>query len=200
LNAKVMETYKAHGVNPFASCLPTLVQIPFLIGVYQGIQMYEIAFGKGSFLWIGSSLANGTANLMGVPVIAKSLAMADVPLCAVYMVTQYVTMKLTPAQDKQQQQTQNMMAIMMSVMFFWMFLTYRWSSAFVLYWLALNILSIYQQYQMIIKPDRSQPGTAPHVGPPASPLRSGGNGAGSAPAVPSIGEAPVRVRPRKKKR
>jgi YidC/Oxa1 family membrane protein insertase len=32
-----MRIYKEKGINPFASCLPTLVQFPIIIGLYQSI-------------------------------------------------------------------------------------------------------------------------------------------------------------------
>ncbi len=37
LQAKTMEIYKEAGVNPLGGCLPTLVQFPILIGLYQAI-------------------------------------------------------------------------------------------------------------------------------------------------------------------
>lgn len=205
LNEKMMQLYKEHGVNPLAGCLPTLLQLPFLFLVFAAIREYELAFLKGKFLWIGSSLAQHGWRLFGYNVIGRNLADPDVPLLAIYAFSNYVTMKLTPAQDPQQQQQQNMMAVMMSAFFFIMFLSYRWSSAFVLYWLALNAISIWQQYEYVYKPHKlraQEAGSAvPSVGTP------GGNGAGPAPvtqsgAAPSTTSpaAPTRVRPRKKKR
>src|SRR5512135_50511 len=32
-----MRVYKEKGINPFASCLPTLIQFPIIIGLYQSI-------------------------------------------------------------------------------------------------------------------------------------------------------------------
>ena len=32
-----MRIYKERGINPFASCLPTLIQFPVIIGLYQSI-------------------------------------------------------------------------------------------------------------------------------------------------------------------
>src|SRR5512137_2611838 len=32
-----MRIYKERGINPFASCLPTLIQFPIIIGLYQSI-------------------------------------------------------------------------------------------------------------------------------------------------------------------
>jgi YidC/Oxa1 family membrane protein insertase len=35
LSTKTMEFYKKHGINPLASCLPLLIQLPILIALYQ---------------------------------------------------------------------------------------------------------------------------------------------------------------------
>src|SRR5512137_2377700 len=32
-----MRVYKERGINPFASCVPTLIQFPIIIGLYQSI-------------------------------------------------------------------------------------------------------------------------------------------------------------------
>jgi YidC/Oxa1 family membrane protein insertase len=199
LNQKTMELYKQHKVNPFAGCFTGILQIPFLILIFNAIREYEIAFARGSFLWIGSPLAHSGADIMGQRVFGLNLASPDIPLLALYVVTNYVTMRMTPATDPQQQQQQNTMALMTSVLFFWMFLMYKWSSAFVLYWLALNGLSIWQQYHMIYKPHKA----AVSAGPTLAPALSDAGGK-PAPAVatpgPTSSGTPAKIRPRRKKR
>lgn len=198
LNQKTMELYKEHGVNPFGGCLPTLFQFPFLIFVYAAIREYEPAFAHGSFLWIGSDLARQHPGIFGL-----NLALPDIPLLVMYTLTNYVTMRMTPAADPQQQQQQSSMALMTSGIFFYMFLSYRWSSAFVLYWLALNILSIWQTYEYVYKPHKESMANA--AANPA-PVESGKNGSGPAATdakeiAPASGQTqPARVKPRKKKK
>lgn len=197
LNQKTMELYKEHKVNPFAGCFTGLLQIPFLILVFNAIREYEIAFAQGKFLWIGSHLAGRQLQVLGQPLIGANLASPDVPLLAIYVITNYVTMRMTPATDPQQQQQQNTMALMTSVLFFWMFLSNKWSSAFVLYWLALNALSIWQQYEMIYKPHKARMAEA-----------AGGSGSKDGTGTPAVAtpadlkpaSPPARVRPRRKKR
>ena len=38
LNTEMMALYKEHNVNPFASCLPLLLQLPILMGLYWAIR------------------------------------------------------------------------------------------------------------------------------------------------------------------
>jgi len=198
LQQKMMELYKEHGVNPFASCLPTLFMMPFLILVFQAIQEYEFAFSHGHFLWIGSSLAEQ------YKFIAPNLRRPDVPLLIIYVLTNYITMRMTPATDPQQQQQQNTMAILMSGLFFYMFLAQGWSSAFTLYWLALNLISIWQQYEYVIKPAKARlqesktQATGPESLPAVDVSRNGAGTAGQESKTVSPAQPPVRVRPRKK--
>lgn len=203
LNAKMMELYKEHGVNPLAGCWPMLIQMPFLIFIYRAVQEYEYAFAQGKFIWIGSTFAaHSTSKLWGHNVFGHSLAEPDVPLLILYSVTMYISTRLTPATDPQQQQQQATMALMMSGLFFYMFLSNGWSSAFVLYWLALNILQIWQSYEYIYKPHKAKQlaGGGPNLpGPEPSPS-SNGAGRSIGGATPIAGSAPARVKPRKKKR
>jgi YidC/Oxa1 family membrane protein insertase len=189
LSQKTMELYKEHGVNPFAGCGPAVVQIPFLILVFTSIQTYEVAFTQGKFLWVGSALSTQFPHIFG-----SNLSMPDVPLLAMYVITNYVTMRMTPASDPAMQQQQNTMALLMSGFFFYLFLTNRWSSAFVLYWLALNLISIAQQYKMVYKPIKDG-----HIVPHVAKATANGAGAAEATARPITQEA-VRARPRRKKK
>jgi YidC/Oxa1 family membrane protein insertase len=140
MNEKVMAFYKEHGVNPFASCFPMLIQLPFLWWVYATIRAYEFHFVNGKFLWIGSSLAHQFPGI-----VAGNLGQFDVPLLCLYAGSNYLTMKLTPATDPQAAQTQKQTSIMMTVMMFWMFMMYKWSAAFIFYWLVINAISAYRR-------------------------------------------------------
>lgn len=46
--------YKEHGINPYASLWPVLVQMPILIGLYQALLRVDF-LQKGSFLWFSLS-------------------------------------------------------------------------------------------------------------------------------------------------
>jgi YidC/Oxa1 family membrane protein insertase len=196
LNTKMMELYKEHGVNPLAGCFPALVQMPFLYMVFVAIQLYEVALSQAGFLWIGSPLAKQYPNFIG-----GSLSQSDVPILVLYSVSMYITMRMTPSPDPAQAQQQRTMAWMMSGFFFWMFMTQKWGSGFVLYWLVQNILNIWQQYEYIYKPNKAKMAAAAggggtvEVSVPASPSTQR-NGSGKA-AEPA-GSQP-RVRPRKRK-
>ena len=58
LQAATMALYKEHGVNPLAGCLPMLIQLPLLLGLFYAINSQIGKFADAKFLWIGSSFAN----------------------------------------------------------------------------------------------------------------------------------------------
>ena len=121
-----------NGVNPLGGCLPMLVQMPILMALWWGIRSYIVPFNGHSFLW------------------AKNLAAPDMGLLVLYTISmvlfQKMTQKLQPAptMNEQQAQQQQMMTYMMPLMFFFFFQSFP--AAFLLYWLATNIVYFVQQY------------------------------------------------------
>jgi len=195
LNEKMMEFYKEHKINPFASCVPMLVQLPFMYFVYNTIRLYEYHFSHGKFLWIGSDLSHHYSSF-----IATDLAKFDVPLLVIYALSNYLTMKLNPATDPQQAQTQKTTSIMMTVMLFYMFMKYQWSAAFIFYWLILNFISAFQQYNYIFKPNKLKTAAGSSQILAASERIPGGTLADARPLTPVPGGTAARPRPKPRKR
>lgn len=53
LNMELANLYKSEGVNPLAGCLPLVVQMPIMIGIFYGIRDFHYA-GPSNFLWMES--------------------------------------------------------------------------------------------------------------------------------------------------
>jgi YidC/Oxa1 family membrane protein insertase len=202
MQQKTMEVYKEHGVSPFASCLPMLIQLPFMIWVYNTIRLYEYHFANGKFLWVGSALSHAHPTILGT-----DLAKFDIPLLVLYAASNYFTMRLTPAPDPTQAQQQKSMAVMTTGIMFFMFMQYKWSAAFIFYWLILNIISTTQQYFFVYKPNQARAVAGGAILPPSGPSskgtsnRTGANGGlnrtETAPKISnSTGPRPKKRRPR----
>jgi len=144
IGTKTMELYKAHGVNPFASCLPVIVQFPLLWILYYMVRNYQVQFAHGQFLWIGSSLAHKFPGI-----VAANLALPDVALVIIYVISMIISQKLTIV-DPAQAEQQKIMMWTMPVIFGYIF--WKFPSAFMLYWLLFNILSTVQQYSIMRGP------------------------------------------------
>jgi YidC/Oxa1 family membrane protein insertase len=139
MNKEMMEFYKKHKINPFGGCLPILIQMPILFGIWQTIQSHIDRFKGESFLWIGGRLHD-----MYPSIFAQSLATPDMALILLYGLSMYLSQKLTvvdPATAKQQA----MMNTFMPIFFTYMMWTWKLPCALILYWLIFNILSIVQQ-------------------------------------------------------
>jgi YidC/Oxa1 family membrane protein insertase len=177
IHRRTMAIYKEHNVSFTAGCLPAIVQMAALIPLYNMVRVYEYEFRKGTFAWIGSAFSYEHPQWM-----ARNLSEFDIPLCVLYIISFYLTSKITPMSmtaDPVQQQQQKIMAIMMPLIFGWMMFSWRFPAAFTFYWLVLNIVSTIQQYR-IIKQYQPQPAAAGSSG--GAPRPGGGSSRGDEPS------------------
>jgi len=201
---KVMEFYKEHGVNPFASCLPLLMQMPAIYLLYQCISHYQYQFTKTHFLWINPEAASASAAwpsfLSGI--VGRNLGEQDVILLFIYALSFYLQTKLNPVTDPAQAEQQKVMALTMPAVSFVMMLQYHLASAFVLYWFLSNALSVGQQWWLrrvdpmpvagvdtIGDTDTSAP-PENKPGGPAKPKTVSGSNGGAATSRPVAGGTP----------
>jgi YidC/Oxa1 family membrane protein insertase len=197
LQAHTMALYKEHGVNPLAGCFPMLIQLPILLGLFWAINSHLKDFAHATFLWIGSPLSTAFPQ-----VFATSLAVLDMPLFVLYIASMYISVRYgsPPSSDPQQAQTQKIMAIMSPAMIAYFGFRYHWASALLIYWLALNILTMAQQFYMYRKYGLiggPKPAVAEAV--PATALAGGKSSARSTPAGAKNGSTSGRGQRRTKR-
>jgi YidC/Oxa1 family membrane protein insertase len=139
INQETMKLYQEAGVNPLASCLPTLVQMPIWIGLYSALTILSSKpeFATG-FLWV--------SNLAARPNTGDPLNnWTDFILPVVTVVSQWLTQKMmTPVTQDPQAQSMNSMMGIMPIMFG--FFALQVPAGLVLYWVASNLFSMVQQY------------------------------------------------------
>ena len=125
LNQKLSELYKKEGVNPLAGCLPLIVQMPIMIGIFYGIRDFQYA-GPSSFLWM-SSIADPDP-LYILPILSAR--------------TTFIQSKQTmPPSDNPQGK------IMLYFMpLFIGYISLKFPAGLVLYWVVMNIMQIGQQF------------------------------------------------------
>lgn len=126
LNQAMMELYKKEKVNPLGSCLPMLVQIPFLIAFYwvllESVELRQAPW----ILWINDLSAPDPYYIL--PLIMGA--------------SMFVQQKMSPmpATDPMQEK------IMMGLPFIFTIMFAFFASGLVLYWTVNNILSVAQQW------------------------------------------------------
>jgi len=134
LNQETMALYKEAGVNPLGGCLPLLIQMPILGGLYYALMnlVSTTPEFRAPFLWLPN-----LAEKEGPPYILIIIMVAS------QFLYQRIMTPPTPTADPQQQATNRMMQFM-PLLFAVMFINFQ--SGIVLYWVATNIVSIVQQY------------------------------------------------------
>lgn len=153
LSAATMEMYKETGVNPLASCLPLLLQMPILFSLYTAINGDKALFASQKWLWIGSSVSERAPN----HILATSLAVPDYALLVLYIVSMYFSVKFTspPAMDEATAQQQKIMAFVSPAMIGYMGFRFAWPSALIIYWLSYNVFTMSQQLYLMRRFPRS---------------------------------------------
>lgn len=130
----VAELYKKAGVNPLAGCLPLLIQMPFLSGIFYAIRNFSYV-SQPNFLWIKT--LSGTDPLYILPVLAA--------------ITTYISSQQTMTDSSQQNK---MMLLFMPCMIGYM--TLKFPSGLGLYWVVGNVIQIVQQrllYRTSVSPN-----------------------------------------------
>jgi YidC/Oxa1 family membrane protein insertase len=126
MQAKMMEMYKQHGVSPFSSCLPLLIQMPIFIAFYQSLLNFQFSVVEhASFLWIPNIGERDPYFLLAL-------------LAAV---TTFYQSKLSTVNTKDP--TQRTMLYIMPLFMAWIAATLP--AGLPLYWVTFNILGILQQ-------------------------------------------------------
>lgn len=147
-----METinlYRERGINPLSGCLPLLIQMPFLIGMFDLLKStFELR--GASFIpgWINDLSAPDTLFTWGYPIffIGNAFHLLPFLLGGVMFLQQRMmaTGPTNPAEMTDQQRQQKAMGTMMTVMFTVMF--YHFPSGLNIYWLSSMLLGMLQQW------------------------------------------------------
>jgi YidC/Oxa1 family membrane protein insertase len=168
LSEEMKKLYAEHQVSPFSSlsgCLPALVQMPVLIGLYRGISAATgnlKSVGHG-FLWIGDVSQTGInaccqAVVKGVTSTdyAQLLAHPTVlilPLLAGLFTFAQSRMMMPPLRPDMTDQERTMgnvtkqMSVIFPVIIFWLSLNFPQGLA--LYWVTGTLFMVIQQYHLV---------------------------------------------------
>ncbi len=151
-----MRVYREKGINPFGSCLPTLIQFPIIIALYQSI-IRALAATPLDLLKLSRSIIFPFLDVSDlIPLNSKFLWMnlgQPEPyyiLAIVVAVTTYIQSKLTmPPSTNPNDQSAAMgqsMTITMPLMLGWFALTFP--SGLAVYFVTSNLLGIIQYAAM----------------------------------------------------
>lgn len=148
---EIMKIYTEAKINPLAGCLPLLIQMPILFGLFAvlrepwkfGLFASQKAFlaADTSFLWLHSLTAPGGFTLQGLSMGILSGGSA------------YIMQKIMTPADQEQAGAMKTMTIVMAAMSFYWGMTFP--AGLAVYWIVSNIFTILQYY-LVMKPLRAK--------------------------------------------
>lgn len=151
---EIVALYREKGVNPFSGCLPILIQLPFLIGMFDLLKStFELRGAPFIPYWIDNLTAPDHVFSWGfqIPFLGSDFHLLPILIGAVMYLQQKFSSPLPKDktlltdQQKQQKFMGNIMVIVFTVMF------YNFPSGLNLYWLFSIIFGIIQQWLMTRK-------------------------------------------------
>jgi len=133
---EMMRIYQQHHVNPLASCLPMLIQLPIFIALFTVLRS-SVELRYAGFLWIDDlsepeGLFKEWFPFGGLNLLPIAMA-----------VTMTLQSRMTPSTGDAKQQ--RMMTVMMPVMM--LVMCYQFASALGLYWTVSQALAIFTMWR-----------------------------------------------------
>jgi YidC/Oxa1 family membrane protein insertase len=194
-NEELMKFYRENSINPAASCLPMLLQLPVFIALYYTLKNFnenfpEAAHQNLSWLHIVPNITAHTTSFWGGYV-----------LLVVYVVSQMAsTLFMAPTADK----TQRTLFMIMPLVF--VFVIARFPAGLVLYWVTTNLWTVGQGLitrRLVARTPAPSPERRSSRTPPKDDGSSGNGASPEAPSpkpAPTASQQPRQVRRKKKKR
>ena len=133
MNEEVMKLYKEYDINPMAGCLPLLIQMPILIGLFAALRQYDFQpLEHAAFFWIPNL---GEKDPFFILPVLVALTM---------FLQQKISMATTPS-AAENPTMKTMLYVMPAMM---LFVCWSMPAGLCLYWAFFSILSIVQQFFM----------------------------------------------------
>jgi YidC/Oxa1 family membrane protein insertase len=189
-NEELMKFYRENNVNPAASCLPMLLQLPVFISLYYTLKHYDWPAGADlSWLNFIHNISAGTTTQWGGYI-----------LLVVYVASQMASsFFMMTTVDK----TQRILFMVMPL--FFVFIIARFPAGLVLYWVTTNLWTVGQGLvtrRLVARTPAPVPERRSSRTPPKDDGSSGNGAVSESPPpkpAPSASSQPRQVR-RKKKR
>ena len=155
----LMELYKEREINPFSSCLPLLIQLPFLFALF-----IVFKHATGNVHDMLGQLYTSVAHLPYIKTIIAhpgdfkptlfgliNMAKPSLVLAILAGATQFVQAKMLMPKEVDKNDQQARMTNMMTLLFpfLTLIIALRLPSALALYWTTTTLMAIFQQWLII---------------------------------------------------
>ena len=162
LQQEMMKLYKDTGTNPFASCLPILLQAPFLFALFRVLHGVSNDVPRGAFQdRLDLFESAGDASIFGAPLSATFLDApnAQVRIIAVVLVvlmvaTTFLTQRQLMRKNMPPEALEGPFAQQQKILLYVLPLVFAFSGVYfplgvVIYWLTSNMWTMGQQFYVI---------------------------------------------------
>jgi YidC/Oxa1 family membrane protein insertase len=178
---EVMKFYAEHKINPFASCLPLVAQMPFFIGLFYLLQtdLRREICGPAALVHAVKKVPcadvpgaiHGVEDFLFIPdLTVKATGWVLIVLIVLYVSSQLLSSVLTPSTADR---TQKM--IMYALPFIFVVFVQTFPAGLIVYWITTNLWTVSQGYLLR---RRMGPISAPKGGVAKLPAASGASAAG----------------------
>ncbi|WP_053959725.1 YidC/Oxa1 family membrane protein insertase [Sulfobacillus thermosulfidooxidans] len=137
MQAELAKLYKEEGVNPASGCLPLLLQIPVMYGLFDVLERFKYVHHNYGF-WVWQNLAKPDPTYI-LPIL--------VAVSTFFMQKQ--TMMMTP-QQPEMQQSQKLMLWMMPIVFG--YVASRFPAGLSVYYVVSNLFQLGQTMWLLRRP------------------------------------------------
>jgi YidC/Oxa1 family membrane protein insertase len=172
---EVMKFYAENKINPFASCLPLVAQMPFFIGLFYLLRsdLRDDICGPAVVhavktlpcAQVAHHFPGSPEKFLFIPdLTVKATGIVLVVLIVLYVSSQLVSSILTPSSADRNQRM-----LMYALPFVFVFFVISFPSGLIVYWITTNLWTVTQGY---VLRRRLGPVTAPKGEPAAAPAAS----------------------------
>ncbi|WP_430867997.1 membrane protein insertase YidC [Demequina aurantiaca] len=163
MSRETMELYSKHKTNPFASCLPMLVQAPIFFALFRVLN-YEIGPDSAGIGWLTPTLAAqaDSATIFGAPLSATFLeegssmtvkivaaALIVAMVATTFLTQRQLTRKNMPASALEGPMAQQQKVLMYILPFIFVISGPNFPIGVLIYWTTTNLWTMGQQFYVI---------------------------------------------------
>ncbi len=161
----MMQLYKENKVNPFSSCLPLLIQLPFFIAIFR---VFKDGFTNGSLDLVYPFISRPefiNSVSLGMFDLSQPNKFLAILAGAAQFIQTHMMSRQQPEIKTEGSKDENMMAIMNKQMMYMMpvltiIIGFTLPGGLALYWLTTTILTIIQQFYIFKKQNQKEKVTA----------------------------------------
>jgi YidC/Oxa1 family membrane protein insertase len=155
-NEEMMKLYREKGINPFASCLPLVLQLPVFISLFYmlrtdlkkhicgpALKAHGIVSTKAiEKATCGEFFPHNSAKFLFIPdITAKATGVVLVVLIALYIASQLGSTLLMSASAEPSQRW-----MMIALPLFFVVILFRYPAGLLVYWITTNLWTVAQGY------------------------------------------------------